>query len=323
MISQKTILIIDDENQICNSLKYFFEDEGYNVFTALDGVQGISIFLSEKVDIVITDLRMPKKDGLEVMQAIHQYNPETPMIVISGVGNEDDIINALRMGAKDYIKKPIQDMNRIGSVVKHILENQRLIEENRQYRKKLEKSEQQHRTITENIAEGVFTVDEYENLTYANQAFCKMVGYTNDEILKKNLKNISTENNFKIILEQTLERKKGLIGRYKIEIFDKGMHPVHVELACSPVCNGENRYCGAIAVVRDITKFVELKKKYKNFIGQNKKIANNVIPVCANCKSIRVQKGDWIPMEEYFKEINFSHGICPECCESLYPEFDL
>ena len=256
------------------------------------------------------------------MKTIHKDKPGTPMIVVSGAGKKEDIIKALRMGAKDYITKPIDDLGMIGHTVKQVLENKRLNEENRQYRKRLEKSESQYRTITENIAEGVFTVDEQENFTYTNQAFCTMIGYPSNEILKKNLADISSKDSFGIIKQQTQARKKGLTSRYEIQLLDKNMKPVHVELACSPILGDENKYQGAIVVARDITKIMELKKKFHKFLVQKDTPSKNVLPICASCKSIRIEKNNWIPVEDYFTNVVFSHGICPTCCNKLYPEFD-
>ncbi len=322
MADQKTILIIDDEITIRDSLKSFFEDEDYLVFSAEDGERGLDIVFNEPVDLVITDLRMPGMDGIEVMKAIHKYKPDMPLIVISGAGKKEDIIKALRMGAKDYITKPVEDLDMISHTVRQGLENKRLVDENRRYRKQLEKSEHQYRTITENIAEGVFTVDEHENFTYTNQAFCIMIGYSSDEILKKNIKDISNDDGFKVIQRQTQNRKSGLSGRYEIQIFDKNNHPVHVELACSPILSTSNTYKGAISVVRDITKTIELRKKFQRFLLQKDSNSKDILPICANCKSIRMEKNNWVPVEDYFSTVLFSHGICPECCEKLYPEFD-
>ncbi|MCP3873665.1 MAG: response regulator [Desulfobacteraceae bacterium] len=322
MIYQKKILIIDDEISIRESLTSFFEDEEFIVFSAEDGESGLDIFFNEKIDIVLTDLRMPKKDGIEVMKAIHKHKPETPMIVVSGAGKKEDIIKALRMGAKDYITKPIEDLDMISHTVNQVLENKRLTDENKQYRKQLEESEHQYRTITENIAEGVFTVDSNENFKYANQAFCKMTGYSNDQVLKSNLKDITDKDSFKVVQDQTQIRKNGQAGRYEIQMINKMEQVVHIELACSPIFEEANQYQGAIAVVRDITKSIALKKKYQKFFDKKDTESKDVVPICASCKRIRLKTQDWIKIEEYFTDSMFSHGICPTCCEKLYPEFE-
>ena len=165
-------------------------------------------------------------------------------------------------------------------------------------------------------------MDEQENFTYTNQAFCTMIGYPSNEILKKNLADISSKDSFGIIKQQTQARKKGLTSRYEIQLLDKNMKPVHVELACSPILGDANKYQGAIVVARDITKIMELKKKFHKFLVQKDTPSKNVLPICASCKSIRIEKNNWIPVEDYFTNVVFSHGICPTCCNKLYPEFD-
>ncbi|MCK5348188.1 MAG: PAS domain-containing protein, partial [Desulfobacula sp.] len=113
-----------------------------------------------------------------------------------------------------------------------------------------------------------------------------------------------------------------LTDRYEIQLLDKDRNSVHVELACSPISGDADKYQGAIAVVRDITKIIELRKKFQTYFVQKDTASKDVVPICANCKSIRAENDDWVRVEEYFKHIAFSHGICPTCCDKLYPEFD-
>lgn len=319
----KTILLIDDEISILESLTSFFQDEGYQVLPAKDGETGLELFSENSVDLLITDLRMPGKSGLEVMKSIKKRSSGTPMIVISGAGNREDIIGALRLGARDYITKPIEDLDIIGHTVAQVLESKRLSDENVAYRKKLEKSEHQYRTITESIAEGVFTVDEVENFTYVNQVFSDMIGFSNQDMLQKNMKDVTTEESFKIIRTQTQNRIAGSTDRYIVEMINSEGNSVHVELACSPISDPDNSYQGAIAVVRDITRIMELRKTYEAFIQSKTPVSKDVTPICASCKNIRIKKSRWIPVEDYFTKIIFSHGICPACCDKLYPGLDL
>src|SRR3989339_2227311 len=214
MAHKKTVLIIDDELPIRESLKSFFEDEGYCVFTAEDGDKGLDTYFNEKIDLVLTDLRMPKKDGIEVMRRIHEKEPEAPMVVVSGAGQREDIINALRMGAKDYITKPVDDLDKISHTVRQVLENKRLSDENKKYRIRLEKSEAKYRAIAENIAEGVFRGMSRRNLNITNRPFPSMTGYTHKELLKKNLKDVSTEKSFRLIRQQTFNQKAGAVSTY-------------------------------------------------------------------------------------------------------------
>lgn len=320
---QETILIIDDELSVRESLAAFFSDEGYRVLTAGDGDAGLNLFFKERIDVVITDLKMPRKNGIQVMDAISTQSPETPMIVISGYGEKKDIIAALRMGAKDYITKPIHNLDMVHHVIRKVLENKYLTEENRRYRIRLEKSEERYRTITEQVAEGVFTVDKDENLTFTNPAFCSMLGYPPRVLVNKNLRELTTPESFHIILEQTRIRQEGKTSRYEIQMIDGKNNPVHIELACSPLFDGENEYIGAIAVARDITKIIELRKKVQTFLKERPSRSTDMKVICAGCKSVRDEDRGWIQVEKYFKDMVFSHGICPSCCEKLYPDLNL
>ncbi len=327
-MAPETLLIIDDEPSILESLSMFLQDEGYQVLTAENGQRGLELFYTNSVDLVITDLRMPVADGNQVMGNIkahcrdHQL-PEPPMIVISGVGEKEDIINALRMGAKDYITKPFEDLDMISHTIKKAVETKRLEEQNRQYRKDLEKSEAQYRTITHQVAEGVFTVDEKDRITLSNPAFCQMTGYAAEELLNKDFKSMVRDRDRPRIEEQTQLRKTGEKGRYELQLQHREGHMVHAEIACSPLPSETGEYIGAIAVIRDISRLIELRKKYQEFMAREGDKSKDLIALCANCKSIRDKEKGWLKMEEFFSNIIFSHGICPDCCEKLYPELDL
>ena len=321
MLEPGRLLIIDDEISILESLGAFFLDEGFQIFKALDGHQGLEIFYDQEIDLVLTDLKMPDIDGFKVMESIGRHKPETPVIVISGAGKKQDIIRALRMGAKDYITKPVEDLDMIRHIVDRVLEARKLSEENLACRLQLQESEVKYRSITENIAEGVFTVDEDENFTYANQAFSRMTGFSVESILNKNLKDVTTPRSFDIILEQTNKRMTGSTDRYSVEMIASQNQTIHVELACSPIFGDNRKYCGAIAVARDITQIISLRKIYENISKQQGKATKGITAICAACKNIRIRKGEWIPVEEHFHRTEFSHGLCPVCCDKLYPEF--
>jgi len=322
MTDKKTLLILDDEPSILESLAPFFEDEGYTVFTAENGELGLDLFFKEEIAVVLTDLRMPVKNGFDVMEAIQAVRPDTQILVVSGADEKQDVIKALRMGAKDYITKPVMDLEMIVHAVNRAFESHQLNLDNQRYKNALEKSEYHYRTITENIAEGVFVVDNNENFTYINQAFCSISGYTKEDLLTKSLDEISSPESFKTFQDQILALKKGETSRFEIHLLDQSRKPVHTELACNPLPSEQNQYLGLIAVVRDITELTELREKFKKFLSRSKSPDTDVVPICASCKNIKVTEDNWIPIEEHFMDIVFSHGICPECCEKLYPEFD-
>jgi len=134
----KTLLTIDDEAGVLQTIRLYFEDMGFRVLTAENGEAGLTVFQEENPDVVLADLRMPGINGLEVVARIKEVSPDTPVVVVSGTGVLADAINAVRLGAWDYVTKPIDDMNVLGHIVDKALERSRLIAENRRYQQHLE-----------------------------------------------------------------------------------------------------------------------------------------------------------------------------------------
>jgi sigma-B regulation protein RsbU (phosphoserine phosphatase) len=133
-----TLLIIDDDEVVRESLAAYLEDSGFSVLQASNGLQGLQIFEQEKPDLVICDLRMPQVGGLELIRQVTSIAPETPVIVVSGAGVMNDAVEALRLGAADYLIKPLEDLAVLEHSVRRALDRARLLLENQVYRQKLE-----------------------------------------------------------------------------------------------------------------------------------------------------------------------------------------
>ena len=101
------ILVIDDERSIRNSMKDILQYEGHEVVLAENGMEGLVSVKSEKPDIVFCDIKMPKMEGIEVLERIKEFSADTPVIMISGHGTIDTAIEAIRKGAYDFIEKPL------------------------------------------------------------------------------------------------------------------------------------------------------------------------------------------------------------------------
>ena len=104
----KKMLIVDDEEDILIFLSYHFNKNGFDVTTALDGVIGLSEFAKKKFDIVISDIRMPNMDGIEMCSEIKKQDTETPIIFLTAVTDDYKILHAMRTGAAQFIDKPIK-----------------------------------------------------------------------------------------------------------------------------------------------------------------------------------------------------------------------
>ncbi len=136
--SLKTVLIIDDEPIVRESMAVYLEDSGYNIIEATDGKQGLALFCEFQPDVVLCDLRMPEMDGMTLLTQLSQLSPDTPIIIISGAGQIHDVVEALRLGALDYLVKPITDLAVLENAVQNAIHRSFLETENQTYKNELE-----------------------------------------------------------------------------------------------------------------------------------------------------------------------------------------
>lgn len=134
------ILVIEDEAAIRRVLIKILteENEAYQVEEAEDGLSGMEKIKNEDYDLVLCDIKMPKMDGVEVLEATKKIKPETPMVMISGHGDLETAVNTMKMGAFDYISKP-PDLNRLLNTVRIALDRKELVTENNRLKKKVSK----------------------------------------------------------------------------------------------------------------------------------------------------------------------------------------
>jgi DNA-binding NtrC family response regulator len=136
-MDKKVILIVEDDPNVGESIRLLLKKRGFSILLASNGKEALHLFRKENVDLVITDLVMPKMDGIELLEAVKGLKPETEVIVISAQGTIEKVVQAMKLGAFDFIEKPINPRV-ISFVVERALEKQTLILQNRDLRSKLE-----------------------------------------------------------------------------------------------------------------------------------------------------------------------------------------
>ena len=133
------ILVIDDQRSIRNTLKDILEYENHSVDLAEDGEQGIEQYKDKKYDVVLCDIKMPNMDGMEVLDKMQEEQHDAPVIMISGHGNIDTAVEAIKKGAYDFIEKPL-DLNRMLVTIRNAIEKKDLVTETKVLKRKVSKT---------------------------------------------------------------------------------------------------------------------------------------------------------------------------------------
>jgi len=184
------ILVIDDEEIIRKRLGKLLVLDGYEVFTAESGEQGLNIFqrIKEKkqdpIKVALVDVKMPKMDGIEVIEEIKKSIPQTEVIIITGHGSIESAIQALRMGAFDYVTKPIE-YDELTLSISRALERQDIIRKREQAEEALKTSRASLYSIAEKSADGIIVVDRKGTIRFINRTAEVLFRRKKEELIDK------------------------------------------------------------------------------------------------------------------------------------------
>ena len=181
------ILVVDDERELCVRIKRELEKEGYQVATAYDGVEALEYFKNTHVDVIISDIRMPRMDGLELLEKCKEITDNFIPIVITGFGDHEKAIASLRLGAFDYLRKPISIEKLVTSIHKGIemlLLRRGLLARKREleietalkarYAEKVEREKRFTENIVDTIPDSLLILDSSLRIKTANRSFYEM-----------------------------------------------------------------------------------------------------------------------------------------------------
>jgi len=266
------ILLIDDESAIIRVLSMSLKSDGYDVVTAYSGEEGLAVFRKESPDVILTDIKMPGMDGLEVLKKIKEINPESEVIIITGHGDIDSAIEALQYGASDFINKPIREetlsiaLNR----AKEKLDMRRKLKE---YTDDLEnmvkiateeirrKSNFQTKLITSSN-DGIVATDDEWNIIVYNPGAEKIFGYSRSEVIShmdiNTLYPVEIVDAFKD--EGENKRVHGGMPWKEITILAKDGERIPTRFS-GAVLNEKGTMMGSVAFFQDLREIKRLEKE--------------------------------------------------------------
>ena len=231
----KKLLVIDDEASTRDLLKMSLESDGYTVFVAEDGPKGLEIFARENPPVVLTDIKMPGMDGIEVLRRVKEQSPDTEVIVITGHGEMNLAVQALHLEASDFINKPISDEG-LAVALRRAEEKIWLREKLKEYTEDLERIIQEtnkelvkrhelEHNIIQTSMDGIIANDRQGKIIIFNEGAERIYGYTREEALSKiHVTQLYPEGQAKQIKKMIYGDEYGGPGRlinYSVEVLTK------------------------------------------------------------------------------------------------------
>jgi PAS domain S-box-containing protein len=267
-VSNAKILIADDSDILNNLMKDVFEENGYEVVQAFDGIECKAVFMQNQPDLAIIDVQMPKLDGMEVLRYIKEKSPRTIVVVMTGVGTEETAVKAMKLGAADYLAKPF-GMGEVVTLVENLLETRRAGEENVKLKKQIRRSEKHLAHLTTIINEALITTDAAGKIQFINRAASKMWKYSLEELKDQDI-HFLIRGETRTMLRRDLVRdtlREGKVeGEFLLRRKDKGTFPGY--LSTSVIQEG-GKASGIVVVVADLTRLYEVESRLK----QSEKLA--------------------------------------------------
>lgn len=269
------ILLIDDEEANVRLLSMSLRNDGHNVVTALSGEEGLKIFQEENPELVLTDIRMPGMDGIEVLQRVKEMQPDTEVIIITGHGDIDNAIEALKFGASDFINKPIRD--EVLSVALRRAEEKRLMKmQLKEYTQNLELKV--HRATEEvrrksNFLEklirssndGIIATDEAMTIVIYNPGAQRIFGYRRNEVIdSRKIIDLLPGDIAPVFTQVPAGNLKGRkLARMETIIEAKDRSKIPVFFYATPLYEN-NKMVGTVSFFRDLR---EIKRLEKELVG--------------------------------------------------------
>ena len=248
------VLVVDDENGIRKTLKTFLEMEGHEVHLAEDVDQGVVVLQNQPVDVVVSDIVLPQKSGMELLRYAHNYRSEIQVIMISGEPTIQATVEAMRLGAFDFIGKPVSGKDLCKVVAEAARKKARIDSE----RAALRESEARFQRLTENARDMIWRTDLNGKVEYVNPAVAETLGIAQSEALGMTAEEYLTVESVKTMSKAI----RGAIAadppldqvRCEVQYLRKDGSLIPCEMNVTLVWNNSGKIVALEGITRDITE---------------------------------------------------------------------
>ena len=250
------ILVVDDEESIRYTFQMFLQDEGFQVVTAENYDVALEHVHATDYDLIFIDIIMEGRSGIDLLRSIREHRPGVQVIMITGAPSVETASEALRLGALDYIVKPVRQDNLMRATTMAIRHKQMLDER--------ESCRQNMEAIFRSVKDGIITVTEDMTVMEANKAAAKICGFPRNRITEKPLATMlgDCSGNCLKALHQTLKSQKSA-HLHHIECHAVRRPGQVISVSVSPLLSRQNKFAGGVMVLRDETRLLNLERNLK------------------------------------------------------------
>jgi PAS domain S-box-containing protein len=258
------ILCIEDDRGEARLFQKHLERAGHRVDLAYDGQEGLAKLEAGAYDAVVIDHLMPGCTGLEVLHTLDERGPLPPTIMVTGAGDERTAVEAMKLGADDYLVKDVGGghLSLLPTIIDRVREKRQLIKERQEALDALRESERLYRTLVETTADAIVLHDEEGRITFANRAALALSDLTEEEVLGQSIDAFMRPDERADMVER---RESRLAGDREDHLYEVGFangegKRVEVNVQSTPIFDGET-FQGELIVARDVTELRHVQRR--------------------------------------------------------------
>ena len=277
---KERVLILDDEAAILDVLSDHLVDEGYECVVSMSPREALDIIQKEDLSLLLTDLKMPEVHGIEVVRRAKEINEDLAIIVITALVDVTHAIQALRVGADDYVLKPF-NLSEISLCVSRAIEKRNLVIQSRKHQEELEKRVREatgdlERTNSElletkeylenllhSTVDAIITTDAAGIITFANEGATRMLGFTRQDVMGVPMARLYSGGHDEAAYVRRLLRENAPLQNYETELSHKSGAVVPVNMSLSFVHGTDGSIAATVAICKDITRQKKLETELK------------------------------------------------------------
>ncbi len=258
------VLVVEDEGVLRLTFKQFLRNEGFEVYTAENYEQAVAHLDAEAIDVVVTDILLEGESGVDLLRTIKERELGASVVMITGEPNVETASEAVRLGAFDYLAKPVTGRDLV-RVVRMALDRRRLEEERNAYAERVESYRRHLQAIFNSVNEGVVTVDAELRIVEMNEAFRRTIGLSDRDLRGAAFAETVPPGLMpaRAALERTIATRTP-VADVRVETWIQGLGEKVLMVGATPLVREDGAQSGAVLVVRDVTRLTMLEKELED-----------------------------------------------------------